>query len=409
MVSARLRRSTKSRLLRIALIISLIWSLVEVVIIRRELALQDQLQNHRIQAFDGRHHKIYIASEHWNNEAVLRESWNAALVDLTKMLGPQNVYVSIYESGSWDNTKDALRELDTELERLSVPRNITLDEHTHEDEISRPPGTSGWIDTPRGKKELRRVPYLSKIRNLTLRKLHELAQSGETFDRVLFLNDVVFTTQDIMALLATNDGQYAAACSLDFAKPPTYYDTFALRDSQGHETVMQTWPYFRSRASRTAIKYGQLVPVSSCWNGIVAMDARPFIDLDPPLQFRGIPDSLARAHLEGSECCLIHADNGLSSSAGVWLNPNVRVGYRRAAYDAVHPLNGEAWVSAWQVFTGLWQNRIRRWTTTTRFKSWTVGRRVKEWEKLHPDEQEPGEFCLINEMQVLVENGWAHV
>lgn len=70
-----------------------------------------------------------------------------------------------------------------------------------------------------------------------------------------------------MTLLGTHDGQYAAACSLDFSKPPSFYDTFALRDAEGNEPLMQTWPYFRSRASRRAVKLGVPVPVSSCWNG----------------------------------------------------------------------------------------------------------------------------------------------
>ena len=70
-----------------------------------------------------------------------------------------------------------------------------------------------------------------------------------------------------MTLLDTNGGSYAAACSLDFMHPPAYYDTFALRDSEGHEPVTATFPYFRSRVSRNAMIAGKPVPVQSCWNG----------------------------------------------------------------------------------------------------------------------------------------------
>lgn len=73
---------------------------------------------------------------------------------------------------------------------------------------------------------------------------------------------------DVIRLLDTNDGVYAAACSLDFSKPPLYYDTFALRDSNGDEHVMQKWPYFRSAASRNALLALSPVPVKSCWNGM---------------------------------------------------------------------------------------------------------------------------------------------
>ena len=72
----------------------------------------------------------------------------------------------------------------------------------------------------------------------------------------------------MFALLNTNEGEYAAACSLDFSKPPKYYDTFALRDADGLEHAMQTWPYFRSSKSRSAMKRSKPVPVSSCWNGM---------------------------------------------------------------------------------------------------------------------------------------------
>ena len=72
-----------------------------------------------------------------------------------------------------------------------------------------------------------------------------------------------------MLLMDTNEGKYAAACSLDFAKPPNYYDTFALRDSEGQPHAMQTWPYFKSYASRSALVHNKdAVPVKSCWNGI---------------------------------------------------------------------------------------------------------------------------------------------
>jgi hypothetical protein len=139
--------------------------------------------------------KIYISSTHWNNEAILRSRWNSAVVDLVREFGPTNVYVSIYESGSWDNSKDALRDLDRRLEALGVEKTIILDDTTHNDEISKPPGETGWIDTPRGKRELRRIPYLSRLRNLTLEPLKNLLAEGKTFDRILFLNDVVFTVR----------------------------------------------------------------------------------------------------------------------------------------------------------------------------------------------------------------------
>lgn len=140
---------------------------------------------------DVRRQKIFIASLHWNNAAILRSNWNRAVLDLVEYFGVHNVHISVYESGSWDDSKQALRALDNDLEDLGVRRTIILDETTHADELRRP-ATEGWIETPRGKKELRRIPYLSKLRNLSLQPLQELAAVGIKFDKVLFLNDVVF-------------------------------------------------------------------------------------------------------------------------------------------------------------------------------------------------------------------------
>lgn len=73
----------------------------------------------------------------------------------------------------------------------------------------------------------------------------------------------------MLKLLGTNGGDYAAACSLDFSKPSQYYDTFALRDTNGQAHAMPTWPYFKGSVSRNAlVNHLDAVPVASCWNGI---------------------------------------------------------------------------------------------------------------------------------------------
>jgi hypothetical protein len=193
---------------------------------------------------------------------------------------------------------------------------------------------------------------------------------------------------------------------MDFSKPPHYYDTFALRDASGHEAIMSTWPFFRDSASRHAMKSMSPVPVKSCWNGMVAMPAAPFTS-KTPLRFRGIPDSLAASHLEGSECCLIHADNPLTSQHGVYVNPLVRVGYSGPAYVAVNPIIN--WLSPRTILQGLWTNRLRRWTSSPWLKERTVSNRVAQWAALSDENREPGQFCIINEMQILHPWGWGHV
>jgi len=146
--------------------------------------------------------KIFIASIHRNSERILRSHWNEAVVNLTKHLGIENVFVSVHESGSQDNTKDALRDLDFELKELGVHRSIELNQTLDQQiaEIMTLPETveEGWIATPRGKIELRRIPYLARLRNTVMEKLDAEAALGRTYDIVLWLNDVVFTVRVVL-------------------------------------------------------------------------------------------------------------------------------------------------------------------------------------------------------------------
>lgn len=371
------------------------------------LACYDRIPNRVPPAYDHTNHgRIFIASMHWNNEGILRSHWNYAVLDLVKHFGPSNVFVAVLESGSWDKSKDALRDLDYDLAKLDVARSIVLEDTTHAEEVLRTPSTNetGWVLTSRGRMELRRVPYLANIRNRVMTEMRRYSKATNTrFDKVLWLNDVVFNTEDILTLLSTNAGHYAAACSLDFSKPPAYYDTFALRDLSGSKTVSLQWPYFFSGASRTALVSGDPVPVQACWNGMVAMNPEPFY-ATPPLSFRGVPDSLADLHLEGSECCLIHADNPLSQTKGVYVNPNVRVGYNEVAYKMVNAFL--TWPSPFERIVGIWKTRLATIPAMLRYASerMTIHKRVSEW-----GADEPGAFCLVNEMQILVENGWKHL
>lgn len=140
-------------------------------------------------------------------------------------------------------------------------------------------------------------------------------------------------------------------------------------------------------------------------------DAGPFYSASP-LQFRGLPDSLAEYHLEASECCLIHADNPLTVKHGVFLNPNVRVAYSADTRILVNPLNGN-WPSAWEKVQGAWRIRWARFMGSLGryLERRLVADRLAKWEEGGGTEvhHEAGRVCIVNEMQILVDNGWMHV
>lgn len=196
----RTRRFRLPRLLHVLIPLFLVWSVIETYFLSNHFAridstaqYQDRSQDHAIPLSA----RIFIASIHWNDEEVLRSHWNNAILNLVRALGPDRVFLSIYESGSYDNTKHAIRELDADLEDLGVPRKVVLSDVTHEDDIQVPDTEKGegWIDNDEGERELRRIPYLARLRNQSLQPLEELARDGVVFDSVLFLNDVVFTVR----------------------------------------------------------------------------------------------------------------------------------------------------------------------------------------------------------------------
>ncbi|TVY87426.1 hypothetical protein LAWI1_G007074 [Lachnellula willkommii] len=387
--------------------------------------------------------QIFIVSIQRNSEYMLRLYWNAALLSLVSFLGPANVFVSISESGSLDDTKGALRDLEERLNALGVQNRIVLGESMEEQIEAQkhvPGDREGWVYTGRegfgdGGWEKRRIPHLAKSRNHAMEPLFLVERR---FDKVLWVNDVVFTNEDVATLLSTREGDYAAVCAMDFSSnADTYYDTFALRDSSGLKTSSIHYPYFLSRPSLQPLLALHPIPLQSCWNGLVSFAAAPFYT-NPQLKFRGIPDSLATEHLEGSECCLIHADNhALRAQKGVWMNPNVRVTYNASTYVRVNPqgplpesiagdekmqgvmaeVKGGRWPRKWERWTGMWESRRARWVGFGRARYWSenkmVKARVKKWasqgREKGEEREEGGLECLVNEMQVMLELGWQHV
>jgi len=219
---------------------------------------------------------------------------------------------------------------------------------------------------------------LAEVRNRALEPLKS-HNSSTTFEKILFLNDVIFSPEEASRLLfATNVNEdtgkadYKAACAMDFIDPFKYYDTYATRDLEGWGLGVPFFPYF-SNAGKAESRKDMLagrgdVRVKSCWGGMVAFDAQYFQSPPPsetatdeaetsssnpreservsspqiPIRFRAEADPF----WDASECCLIHADlqainlNSTSTTSqssssgmtdkhatGIYINPYVRVAY----------------------------------------------------------------------------------
>ena len=430
MLSRRFRRSPQRRLLRFGLyILSALLLLDTLTQLKRHRDFSQNLISHTYTDITSlpspaRDQKIFICAQFWTNAWVIQQRWGEALLKLIEALGADNIYVSIYESGSLDNTKEMLQYLGGRLDSYKIRHTIVLDPSTHEDEINAGPfdeagnPRSGWVLPPGGTggKEIRRIPYLARLRNLSLQPLFAEKSKGRNYDKILFLNDIVFQPSDVVSLLGTNGGHYSAACALDFHYPArlaTYYDTFALRDSNGDQTLSVQFPYFRSTSdSLASILNGISARVSSCWNGMILMDTAPFYS---SLKFRAISDSLASKHLEGSECCLIHADLNATNPkhSGIYVNAAVRVGYTTEAYDQTHFGPTQTFISSTQYVLAMWLHRLNRLRTPSAEKQMRViDKRVNKWKQYEENSlekrDEVGDMCLIDEMHLLIWNGWKH-
>lgn len=282
--------------------------------------------------------KIFIAASLHDTEGrLVSGAWGKQVLDLIQILGPENVFLSIYENDADAGSQQALEDL-----RRQLPcQSSIVHEHLDTGRLTHVLGADG-------KSRLKRIALLAKVRNRALDPLEDPRSPAAhtSFDKLLYINDVYFHPTDIANLLfSTNlDKQsgktnYRAACGVDFGNPIKFYDTFATRDLDGFEMGTIIFPWFtnagRGLSRQDVVAQRDAVRVKSCWGGVVAFEARWFQSLDarsglPSLRFRAEDDT----YWDSSECCLIHADlNRLAGAGfdnkdyGIYMNPYIRVAY----------------------------------------------------------------------------------
>jgi len=126
-----------------------------------------------------RNQTYFIAANLYNSAPIL-PTWTRELKLLIDHLGPHNVFVSIYESNSRDQTKLMLRTLEKELRKRGVRNSIWL-----EDADGR---SNHWSLNGH-----ERIQYMAEVRNKALEPLQKThGLHGKTFDKLIFFNDVYF-------------------------------------------------------------------------------------------------------------------------------------------------------------------------------------------------------------------------
>jgi alpha-1,3-mannosyltransferase len=188
---------------------------------------------------------VFLAINFYNNEKVL-PTFFQELPILLRHLGPERVFVSVYENGSKDRTHEMLAmstwHICVYLPALTAPRLAVEDLLT----VLRTPhrvvyGVKGEASR---KRPGHRIKVLSAVRNRVLEPLYSGSAARhvpeERFDELLFMNDVVFCAVDMLELLHAKRAYGAnQACALDWMDA-YIYDTWVLRDVRGEYVLHPT-------------------------------------------------------------------------------------------------------------------------------------------------------------------------
>lgn len=225
-------------------------------------------------------HSVFVASLLRNNALIL-PTFSVALLELSTFLQRRGVVsVSLYESGSTDETSVLVLDLAAALLSDGVRTFAVVNGST------------------RGSGE-HRISFLARLRNLALKPILDGRVTG--VDAVLFVNDVVFcaagAAQLLRQVLVHGDDM---ACGADFFFPkdsmPNFYDTWATRDVGGRR-FRNLPPYVGHAASREAWTSRRPFQVASCWGGMAAF--RTDVFMTAGLRFRrSFPGECAASECE---------------------------------------------------------------------------------------------------------------
>lgn len=306
-------------------------------------------------------HSLFFAVNLYNSAEML-PAFSKSLKELCSSLGHRNVFVSIYESNSSDDTCERLQILGEELQALGIPQSVRCGKHS-----VRHGKVAGVMSS------YSRIEYLASVRNEALAPLDDLDGLGPgvgPFSHVAWLNDIFFDPVDVITLLNTKGGDFDQVCAIDTV-PMGFYDTWVTRDIN-EARLKPLWPYFSSAEDVASMRVEEPILVNSCWNGLTIFDAswftshsrRPLLlqettqaealathNLSLPLRFRASP----APHCLTSECLLTSYDQHLLSAPHrprIYINPQVLVSYDAHTFALYHVWSrwwiSRAWLFVWQ-------------------------------------------------------------
>ncbi|PFH45340.1 glycosyltransferase family 69 protein [Amanita thiersii Skay4041] len=283
---------------------------------------QRPLSSSSVSDFPASDHKYFFAINLYNSFDVIPDLF-ATLFRVAAILGYQNVYVSIYENGSTDQTKALLRIYDALTRSVGLRVSIRTSMRTR-----------GAFN--------HRIEYLAEVRNAAFGPLHDLRDSeNEYFDTIVFMNDILPCLDDLLELIWQSRRNNAGiTCAADYMyheeiASPVFYDNWVARDING--TALENAPFeriFHHQGSSLRFQRHLPVQVQSCWNGIAILDPAPFYS-PPHVRFRMA--RIMEGECSASECSLICNDYWEAGYGRIMMVPRVKLAYDSKVFDIIHP------------------------------------------------------------------------
>ena len=238
-----------------------------------------------------------------------------SIVEVIRFLGPQYCAISIVEGHSSDGTKEVLEALRADFEALGIAYSLQ----------------SSLIDPSTGD----RIGRLAELRNLALQPLHNASSRANKDTSILFVNDVAACPDDLLELALQRRNLGAdMTCAMDWshiARDPTFYDVWIARGINGDSFFeipedgswkAATKLFWNADESRARFYKNRPFQVFACWNGAVALGARPFLE---DLRFRA-PNETAGECFQG-EPQLLCKDMWFRGCGKIAVVPTVNLEY----------------------------------------------------------------------------------
>ncbi|KAJ2182163.1 hypothetical protein GGF45_001043 [Coemansia sp. RSA 551] len=252
--------------------------------------------------------RVFVAVNLYNSERVL-PNMATQLLAFAKMLGRKQVFLSVYENGSFDNTKSILQAFERTVKELGIPHSIVTDSR------QRP-------------QHYHRIEYMADIRNRALEALY----NSTAYNRVVFLNDVYFCLPDLLELLHQSQFHRThLTCAEDFDMRHgslEFYDTWVSRDMLGRAFKSRHQSIADDDMALAGQVHNRPFQAQCCWNGMAVLDAQVF-DGPKALRFR----RSSPGECSASECSLLCNDLWKTGRQRVVVVPRVKVAYNIETRD----------------------------------------------------------------------------